>query len=178
MKELLFVVYLVTVFSAFPLMGWYLNESLNYQVAARQATIDNLMVSLRQARDKPPEIQTVVVEKPIEKIVYETKTVYLDRPVEITKYPEWKTFNTIEDFPKVSIAGLSPDNCLPMAQALQEMLLNQGFITSVAVAWNGYYDNIYVTSAPGAHAGLLVETKKGWYFIDPTNWQTTLLFKK
>ena len=168
----------IVILGVLAILGWQQANSLGQELVVRDATIANLMVSLKQVQDKPPEIRLIDRLSPypveVEKVI--TKTVYLDRPMPVTKFPEWKIFETIDQFPRVSIAGITPNNCLPMAQALQEMLLKQGYITSVAVAWNGYYDNIYVTGAPGAHAGLLVETKSGWYFVDLDPWRVTKLF--
>ena len=72
-------------------IGWHQANSQKQEIAVRDATIDNLMVSLRQAEDKPPEIQTVVVEK----LVEVEKVVYLDRTVE--KYKVLTDFQNLAD---------------------------------------------------------------------------------
>ena len=80
-------------------IGWQQANSLNYQIAVRDATIDNLMVSLWQAEDKPPEIQTVVIEKPVqvESTIYGEQPIYVDRPVEIPVDKELTDFQDLAD---------------------------------------------------------------------------------
>ena len=82
-------------------VGWQQVYSLqqelavkNTTIAVKDATIANPMVSLRP-NDKPPE--TVIVEKPVEKIIY--KTVYLDRQVEVPiTLTDWISLDELKAF--------------------------------------------------------------------------------
>jgi len=66
-------------------IGWQQANSLSYQIAVKDATIDNLMVSLRQARNKPPEIRYIEVEK-----IIEVRT-------EITRFPNTPPYTAFPD---------------------------------------------------------------------------------
>ncbi len=134
-------------------------------------TAREIIVQHYSVIERPVE---VVKEVPVETI--KEVPVYLDRPVEKIVYPEWKIFDSIDDVPKVTIVNRLPNNCLPMAQEIQIFYLKQGYITSIAVAYGHRYDSIYVTDTEEPHAGLLIETKQGWYFVDPNDWQITKLW--
>ena len=63
-------------------IGWQQANSLSQGLVVKDITIGNLMVSVKQAQNKPPDI--VVIEKPVEKIIYQTAYLSIDRFIIIT----------------------------------------------------------------------------------------------
>lgn len=103
----------------------------------------------------------------------------LDRPAGAVQYAEWKTWDSPEEFVSTFNGGVSvlaPDACLDVAQMIQEANLNWGY-KDVNIAWSlhGYYYGKWVSKVWEGHAGILLETKQGWYFIDPVDWRITYL---
>ncbi len=183
----------ITILGILAIVGLQQANSLNQELAVRDAIIDSLQKQVTDLSDSYVKMlnnynetwvalnteiarNRVLRENPV--TIEIEKVVYLDRPVErvVIQYPVWQIFETIGDVPVASVAGLQPDICLWVAQTLQQSSLNDGYLVSIALAYDHYYYGKYVTDASDGHAGLLVETKQGWYFIDPVNWQITKLF--
>ncbi len=92
------------------------------------------------------------------------------------EYREWQSLDQVAEMFKGSVTTFQSGICLNTAQALQELALEQGYPVSIALAQYGNYYGQHVTEASGGHAGLLVEVKGSWYFIDPLPWRVTKLF--
>ena len=101
------------------------------------------------------------------------------RQVEYMTVKQWESVEQFETMFKGSITPLRPNVCLDIARGIQEAALNQGYPVSIALAWSGQYYGQQVTSAENAvrgHAGVLVEIKGVWYFVDPYPWKMTRLW--
>lgn len=126
--------------------------------------------------NQPPKIVTIVETQEVVKEVpvKVLETVIQKAPVEIRQY------DTIEQFLDTYRGGITylrSGICLPVAEHIQQSVVEQGYAVSLAFALNHYYYGKYVTGASSGHAGILVGTTDGnYYFVDPNDWKVTKLW--
>ncbi len=143
----------------------------------------NLVEAIKTAEVSMPITQTiyrdfyvtqVVPEEVIKEVTVEVVKSAVSVPVPI-ELKEWQSLDQLHDMVQ-NIITFQPSICLQTAENIQQIALEQGYPVSIALALNGNYYQQNVTNAPGGHAGLLVEVKDGWYFIDPQPWRVTKLW--
>ncbi len=137
-------------------------ESGLYQLDQEVTTgADNFTVTLRSYKKVEP--------KTVEKIVYQQ-----------VPLREWQSLDEFLGM-MPSVTPLQSNSCLWVAENIQKVLADQGYLVSIGLEWNGYYYGTCVRSRdynerPWGHAGLLVDIQGSWYFYDPESKAVTKLF--
>jgi len=189
MKLLIRVLDLLVIIVASAYAGWQFAEIrlqpvISQQVeliASQNQTIIKLETDLRQKAELATLYERLFVNSRAEYWELRDNPVIIEiikeTSVEKLVYTTWKKFDSIEQFPNVSITAFQPNVCLSLAVTeVHRVLLEQGYDNSIAISFQGKYNGTYVSDIYESHAGLLVETKEGWYFIDLYPWRLTRLF--
>ncbi len=118
---------------------------------------------------------------------------YVDNPYEVVKVVEvpgqdkisyvprpYKTWQSVEEFKtwadRIEIISLRANNCVQVAQMLQQIALEDGYPVSEALVHGNLYDGVYVggvTTGERDHDGLLVYIQGHHYYYEPLNKQIT-----
>lgn len=179
MKILLYSV--IALFGVLAVIGWQQANALSYQITVRDATIDNLMGSLSQAQNKIPEIVYLVEEKPvvIEKLVYQEKPVYIDRPIEKLVYKELTDFQNLAELQqfvgKIGIVVVFDEagtlGCYDNALFYWRQAYEQGkrvFLDSVEPAEYNRYFTKRIQRPDEGHIVVGVVIGRRLYWLDPS----------
>ncbi len=132
---------------------------------------------VRVIRQEVVREKQVEVIRVVDKEILIIQTVYQDKVIE--KPRELKNFENIDQFLDIfvgSLTSIQSNNCLSMALMIQQASLEQGYQINIAVSFFGQYNGTKVSNTLQSHAGLMIETHDGWYFVDPTDWKVTKLF--
>ena len=119
----------------------------------------------------------------------DTETIYVPEPYPVIqekivtrlvpiKPREWESLEQVETMFKGNIFALQPNACLSVAQIIQQAALAEGYPVSIAFTLSGWYYTTWVATAPAGHAGIIVDIKGIWYFIDPIPWKVTQIYNE
>jgi hypothetical protein len=93
-----------------------------------------------------------------------------------TQPKEWQSLEQFETMFKGATTSFAPYTCLTIAEQIQSAALEQGYSVSIGLAYCQSYYGLAVTNSTGYHAGVVINVKGTYYFIDPIPWRVTRLF--
>jgi len=126
----------------------------------------------------PPEVvvETIYIDKPVYKVV--EKVIIEEKEVEVIIYRniyarKWESVEQFEqwygdlDFRVLLPSSVYTVDCDDYSERLQRLALQQGYPVSEAMAKNRLYAGVWVTKAPGIHAGCMVLIGNDYYWVEP-----------